>query len=106
MSFELNDDDVLSMENPDFNTGRTFKVSELKAKVREFANAESKNGYMNPKVKWFTLEGSKCDLLKTQGGGWQKGRLRFRLEFVPDEPLPQEQEDNSPLADLRSTLET
>ncbi|MBW4644770.1 MAG: hypothetical protein KME23_17705 [Goleter apudmare HA4340-LM2] len=107
-SFELNDDDVISMEMPDFGTGFTFKFSELKQKVREFANQENKNSsYQNAKVKWFTEAGAKCEILSTQGGGWQKGRLRFRLEFIPDKPptpKPCECSTDSSPSDFRSEV--
>lgn len=105
--FELNDDDVISMSIPSFNTGTTCKVSELKQKVKEFANQENKgSAYPNAKVKWFS-EGVQCELLKPQNG-WQKGKIRFRLEFVPDEPpqkLPTSVTQSSPLDDLRSELD-
>jgi len=39
-----------------------------------------------PDKAWFTDQGMACEILRTRGGGWQKGRLRFRLEFIPDNP--------------------
>ncbi|MEH2307012.1 KGK domain-containing protein [Nostoc sp.] len=106
---DLDDNDVLSMSSPTFETGSTFKVSELKAKVREFANIENQGtGYMNPKVKWFSDAGVECEVLRLDGGGWQKGRLRFHLEFIPDEPIQSQllipSEPKSPLDDMRSQL--
>ncbi|MEH1797393.1 KGK domain-containing protein [Nostoc sp.] len=52
-------------------------------------------------------DGVSCKLLHTQGGGWKSGKLRFHLEFVPDEPeVPSTvpSEARSPLDDLRSQL--
>ncbi|MBE9119185.1 hypothetical protein IQ249_25375 [Lusitaniella coriacea LEGE 07157] len=31
-------------------------------------------------------DGVSAELLPVSGGGWQKGKLRLRLEFVPDSP--------------------
>lgn len=91
---DLSDDDVVSIESSGFGTGNTFKVSELMKKVQVFANKENRSSlYPNFKVRWFTSEGVTAEVLKPNGG-WRKGRLRFRLEFIPDEPLPDSQIDD------------
>lgn len=101
---DLSEDDVLSMSHPNFGTASTFKVSELKSKVRQFANQENKgSAYLNAKVQWFSDAGVECELLRVQSSGWQKGRLRFKLEFIPDPPAASP-DSNFPLDDLRSTL--
>ena len=40
--------------------------------------------------------GVNCKVLQV-GGGWQKGKIRLRIEFIADKP-------NSPLDDLRNNL--
>ncbi|MBL1199127.1 MAG: hypothetical protein FWK04_08575 [Nostoc sp. GBBB01] len=106
---DLNNDDAVFMSDPDFQTGTTFKVSELKEKVRSFVNQETKGNYISSKLRWFSEGGAKCEVLRLEGGGWQKGRLRFRLEFIPDEPVQSQSlvptASSSPLDDLRSNLE-
>lgn len=103
---DLNEDDVLSMTSPNFGTASTFKVSELKAKVRQFANQENKGShYASAKVQWFSDTGVECELLRVESGGWQKGRLRFKLEFIPDTTPTSQPDSNSPLDDLRSNLD-
>ncbi len=94
---DLSDDDVISVSNPDFGTGKTFKVSELMEKVRTFANQEARGGYVNPKVRWFSDSGVECEVLKPEGGGWQEGKVRFRLEFIPNNP-PLQTLEQSPTA--------
>jgi hypothetical protein len=63
--------------------------------------------YPSPWGAWFTDKGVEIEILRTKGGGWQKGRLRFRLEFIPDDPeafIDQLSPEPSPLDDLRSDL--
>ena len=54
---------------------------------------------------WFE-QGANCEILKLGSQGCQKGKLKIHvqvsLEFCPDEPEVQEPE--SPLDDLRKTL--
>lgn len=44
-------------------------------------------GFGSAASKWLG-EGIPCETLRV-GGGWEKGRVRIRLEFVPDEPTPE-----------------
>lgn len=64
--------------------------------------------------KWFN-NGKDCEILSIGAGGWQKGKLRvkFTLEFCPDEPeiaetmQSKEIENNqpeSPLDDIRRMM--
>jgi hypothetical protein len=56
------------------------------------------------------LNGTICNLLQTDGKGWQKGKLKICFEFIPEEDEPvvmseQQAENNrSPLDDIRSSL--
>jgi len=72
------------------------------------------NRWQNNNRKWFS-DGKNCEILSIGGGGWQKGNLRikFTLEFCPDEPevrqaiQSNELESNqseSPLDDIRRMI--
>ena len=49
---------------------------------------------------WFE-DGENCEILKASSSGWQKGKIKlkvnFTLEFIPDEP----EAELSPLDDIR-----
>ena len=53
---------------------------------------------------WFE-DGENCEILKAGSQGWQKGKMKLKinltLEFIPDEP----EEEKSPLDDVRQELE-
>ena len=73
------------------------------------ANPQIRNLLMNEKENWF-YAGIEC-LLMIPGENWQQGRLKLRLDFIPDvleenaEPQPELQEsDTSPLDDIRQSL--
>lgn len=111
--FELNNDDVVTVGNltnsmRTFGAGSTFKIGDLLSLVKSWAIGTG--GTANPWHQWFIEDGLKCQILQAKGGGWQKGRIRFRLEFIPDnpeafidKPTP-EDKPNSPLDDLRAKL--
>ena len=52
---------------------------------------------------WFT-DGIDCEILKVGSIGWEKGKVRLKvsLEFIADEP--EEIEPESPLDDIRKTI--
>lgn len=79
--FELNDDDVISTEPAlSLSSGSVFKTKEACTWVMNkfFGN--------HPHAQWYMEGGVACEVLQTSGGGWKKGRVRFRLEFIPDTP--------------------
>ncbi len=94
----LYDDDVVSMDEEISFTGNTTSTcGELIESLKDLAFGE------NTSQRNETVDGITCKVLLVKGGGWQKGRLRLRLDFLPDEPqVPQPE---SPLADLRSHLD-
>lgn len=55
-------------------------------------------------AKLWLEDGEKCEILKAGSSGWQKGRIKLKinltLEFIPDEP----QEEKSPLDDVRQEI--
>ncbi|MEH2467502.1 KGK domain-containing protein [Nostoc sp.] len=105
--FNLDDEDVLSnfSVNP-FNTHPLLKSVDLIEAI--FSWIKQHNASLWP---WFSEEGCKCEVLLVKGGGWQRGRFRFRLEFIPDNPEAflknssvEPEKTQSPLDDLRSQL--
>ncbi|MBD2059311.1 KGK domain-containing protein [Oculatella sp. FACHB-28] len=80
----------------------TFKVAEL---------LEVMQNWVSEPKEWFG-EGINCEVLSSNQG-WQKGKVRWSLEFCPDEPeLTNSSEENdeassqseSPLDDIRRTI--
>lgn len=88
----------------------TFKVMEVAGYLA--AKVYGENGAI---WKEWSDTGVECEVLKMDGYGWQKGKVRISLEFIPDEEeeileanleeesiLPKLPE--SPLDDLRTQL--
>ncbi|MFH7025920.1 MAG: KGK domain-containing protein [Heteroscytonema crispum UTEX LB 1556] len=88
----LSDDDVISVNAGKQNiiAHTTFKVSEF---TRQMVNKLTENDNQR---KWF-FESADCQVLKPGVRGWQNGKIRFSLQFCPDEP-------ESPLDDIRQQL--
>jgi KGK domain len=81
-SFDLNKNDVVSMDvAKSLVSSPTFKVEEASLKMM---NKFIDNGHTQVEAHYFTEHGVRCELLKADGKGWRKGRIRFRLEFIPD----------------------
>lgn len=80
----LSADDVVDVEA---GLGYDSKIVTFISFMRTVNNWISLQNEQWPKPRntWFT-EGIKCKVLRAKGGGWQKGRFRFRLEFIPDNP--------------------
>lgn len=79
-NFQLNGDDVVSMEADASIIGtQTFRVSQFTQNLRKRLGASALES-------WFG-EGIECELLiASRGGGWQTGKIRIRVEFIPDVP--------------------
>lgn len=76
--FQLDDNDVVSMPSfYSFTKNDIFKVGSLRFTLRKHIESFTPS---------WVGEGVPCEILKTTGGGWQKGKFRLRLEFIPDEP--------------------
>jgi len=77
----LTDDDAIApvSENP------IIKLGAFLQSVRNWGSTVN-GAWPIPSRAWFTEQGIACQILRTKGGGWQKGRIRFRLEFLPDNP--------------------
>ena len=106
----LDDSDVVSIPGPaettsmlNFGLCSTFKSSELINAVRAWIamTGHATGSYST----WFRKEGIGCQVLRTNGMGWKSGKVRFRVEFIPDEPdFSTSTRPKSPLDDLRSQL--
>ena len=78
------DNDVVSMRvgYGGFMPSGTFKV-------KDFLSALSEECRLKLEVmNFFKPIGAECEILQASGGGWRKGKLRFRLEFIPDDEAP------------------
>lgn len=105
--FNLDDDDVVCFGALNYcftENVRTAKVNEIKQSLL--------NTWLAGHLAGWVSTGIACRVLKVSGGGWQAGKIRFQMEFIPNEPKVPEQKPStvtsepvSPLADLRSNLE-
>ncbi|WP_052331541.1 KGK domain-containing protein [Calothrix sp. PCC 7507] len=112
-SFDLNEEDVVMTEVSTgfgFGTHKILKFSELRTYFLNWVKEMERKGAIE--AHWFKEGGLKCQVLPVDGGGWHKGQLRFRMEFIPDDPesffknaSAKEETPHSPLADLRSNLD-
>lgn len=82
----LGDDEVLFvrsgrvlMSNP------TFKVSEFLDALAQLVS-EQEGEWSDEREGWFTDRGQGCEVLRFGNQGWQRGRVRIRLEFCPERP--------------------
>ncbi len=64
---------------------RTFRVGELSDAIKGHLEGAIP-GWSEEKNGWFNSQGIDCEALRFGSNGWQKGRIRFCLEFCPDEP--------------------
>lgn len=76
--FPFSDDDVISIA-PDVtgNTGQILKIKAFKHAMRQKLSIYAH--------QWLD-QGIECEILSTDGSGWQKGRVYLRLEFIPEAP--------------------
>lgn len=97
----INQDDVVSVSSSDkaILQNSTFRVSELTNGIKNMFSRHS--GAIIS--KWLS-EGVECEVLQLGATSWRKGtmRLKFDLEFCPDEP--DESQQDSPLDELRQII--
>lgn len=84
----LNDDEVLFVSvGRVLMTNPTFKVGEFLDTLAQ-AISDRERDWDDANEGWFG-EGLECEALRFGTSGWQRGRVRIRLEFCPDpEPTP------------------
>jgi KGK domain len=63
----------------------TFKVSEFLDALAQLVS-EREDDWSDDTEGWFS-DGLDCEVLRFSNQGWQRGRVRLRLEFCPD-PAP------------------
>jgi hypothetical protein len=82
----LNDDEVLFVDRGRvLMTNPTFKVSEFLDQLAQ-AVSDREGEWTEDNEAWFE-DGCECEALRfNAGGGWQRGRVRIRLEFAPSKP--------------------
>ncbi|HEY9644146.1 MAG TPA: KGK domain-containing protein [Coleofasciculaceae cyanobacterium] len=92
----LNDDEVLYVR-----AGRvlmpnaTFKVSEFLDALAQVV-LEQEAEWSEEQEGWFTDRGQRCEVLRFGTQGWQRGRVRLRLEFCPAEERPKLLQESMP----------
>ncbi|MEX0269452.1 KGK domain-containing protein [Leptolyngbyaceae cyanobacterium UHCC 1019] len=62
----------------------TFKVGEFIDALAQ-AISDREEDWVEENEGWFN-DGLDCQALRFSGQGWQRGRVRIRLEFLPDSP--------------------
>jgi len=77
----FDDEDVVNFSaRPDWISGPLIKVKDLKEAVKQQVSFHDRKATI-------LQEGFSCEILSANaGGGWQTGKLRIRVEFVPDVP--------------------
>ncbi|MEH2128945.1 KGK domain-containing protein [Nostoc sp.] len=104
----LSDEDVVSMTQDANLTGTSTSTGE--ELMETVVNLVFQNtSLQQDEAEAWAANGVNCKVLLAQGGGWQKGKIRIRFEFIPDKPTPTKPliptNSASPLDDLRSHLE-
>jgi hypothetical protein len=88
----LEDNDVVTAITDRGET--TYKVRDFLKIMRQIFAALRNGSYLEQCLE----DGGECQVLKSNTGGWKKGKIRIRIEFIPDQPEP----SSSPLDDLRA----
>jgi len=89
----LSQDDVMSIYPEVFqqlNVSNTFKAVHLLESIKVYIGSKTIEASLFD-------EAINCEVLRLGNKRWQKGKVRIRLEFCPDEP-------ESPLEELRQQL--
>jgi len=97
-AFYLDPDDVISMQQSAslVTSSATFKINQLKKTLQDRVGSG---------IQAWIEDGVECELLSaSRGKGWQQGKIRIRIEFVPNEPEPSP--DTNFLDDLRKDIAT
>lgn len=93
-NIEPDEDDVLWIEpgiNPVKN--HTITIAQLIQAIKTQFQPTLSSSPASTADAWFK-EGIECEFLDASaGGGWKKGKIRLRLEFLPDEPDPRDSSD-------------
>jgi hypothetical protein len=106
----LNSDDVVCVTEDDeygshvYNIEQRFQISRL-FEFGEFIDGISKVISLSTEAMELLTEGIQCRVMTTRQQGWRFGKIRLKIElqFIPDEPLTEQNTDNfdSPLDEIR-----
>ena len=107
----LNSDDVVSFTEEDdgynsrvYDIQQRFKISRL-FEFGEFIDGISKLISLSTEAMELLTEGIQCRVMTTRQQGWRIGKIRLKIElqFIPDEPLTEQNTNNfdSPLDEIR-----
>jgi KGK domain len=103
----LDDDEVVFI-----NSGRilldnpTFKVGELLDALAQLVS-DREADWSEEHEGWFA-DGADCEALRLNGSGWERGRIRLRVEFAPaktQERLPEKSSGSSSGGEGRARLQ-
>ncbi|MBF2051291.1 MAG: KGK domain-containing protein [Leptolyngbya sp. IPPAS B-1204] len=101
----LGDDEVLFVRSGRIIVSNpTFKVSEFLDALAQLIS-EQEGEWSDEREGWFTDRGQTCEVLRLGNQGWQRGRVRIRLEFCPDRP-PKLLRESSDLRSEKSTRDS
>ena len=81
----LENNDVVHFKSYCFDFDKTSKVEQIKEKINQWIRERFKQKTIFPEFL------NNCEVLKADGKGWQKGQIRIRFEFIPDEPNTEEE---------------
>lgn len=71
---------------------RTFRAGEFSEALKTQIEYGI-SGWTSEKDAWFSEEGIPCEVLRFSSRGWQRGKVRIRLEFCPQES--EDEQDNT-----------
>lgn len=110
----LNSDDVVCLtDNEEYHQDlyyikNRFGISRL-FEFGEFINGISKVISLSTEAMELLTEGIQCRVMTTRQQGWRFGKIRLKIElqFIPDEPLTEQNIDHfdSPLDEIRRISE-
>ena len=106
----LQSDDVVCLTEDDeygshvYNIEQRFKIARL-FEFGEFIDGISKVINLSTEAMELLTEGIQCRVMTTRQQGWRIGKIRLKIElqFIPDEPLTEQNTNNfdSPLDEIR-----
>jgi hypothetical protein len=111
----LNSDDVVCFSEEDdgynspvYDIQQRFKIARL-FEFGEFIDGISKVISLSTEAMELLTEGIQCRVMTTRQQGWRFGKIRLKIElqFIPDEPLTEQNIDHfdSPLDEIRRISE-
>ena len=107
----MNSDDVVCFteeddgyNSPVYDIQQRFSIARL-FEFGEFIDGISKVINLSTEAMELLTEGIQCRVMTTRQQGWRIGKIRLKIElqFIPDEPLTEQNTNNfdSPLDEIR-----